>query len=200
MKDKNKENEKIEKKFKHEKCECEKDDLKHCRCEDDCDCGEDCDCCDCEDEECDCCDDECECGCNEKNNYLELAQRIQAEFDNYRKRNADAIKQAEQKGFINAVVKILPIIDSTSNAKRQIQDETFKKSIETVYNQMINILEDMNVKKIDAVGKDFDPNLHNAVLAEEVEGTEEGKVLEEFQEGFELDGKVIRYSVVKVSK
>ena len=166
--------------------------------------------------ECDvCCDDDCEdCECSENeeikeeqeeqksssNEYLELAQRIQAEFDNYRKRNVEAVKDAEQKGMMKAVEKILPVFDSINSAKRQVTNEEFKNAIDTLHTQLLQILEGLNVKKIDAVGLPFDPNKHNAVLVEEREGFEPDIVLEELQEGFEMNGKVIRHSVVKVSK
>lgn len=169
------------------------------------------DLCECEE----CCDDDCEdCDCDENeeikeeqeeqksssNEYLELAQRIQAEFDNYRKRNVEAVKDAEQKGMMKAVEKILPVFDSINSAKRQVTNEEFKNAIDTLHTQLLQILEGLNVKKIDAVGLPFDPNKHNAVLVEEREGFEPDIVLEELQEGFEMNGKVIRHSVVKVSK
>lgn len=165
-----------------------------------------CECEDCCDEE-NCLEDKCECeDCNNEeqkqssNEYLELAQRIQAEFDNYRKRNVEAVKEAEQKGVMKTVEKILPVFDSINSAKRQVTSEEFKKAIETLHSQLLQILEGMNVKKIEAVGLPFDPNKHNAVLVEEREGFEPDIVLEELQEGFEMNGKVIRHSVVKVSK
>lgn len=182
-----------------------------CTC-DDCDCSEFENICECDEHECNCeCEHEncCNQDClendykeiaNKANEYLELAQRVQAEFDNYRKRINDSIKQAEQKGLMKAVEKLLPVVDSINNAKIQVKDEEFKKAIEILYNQVIQIFSSLNVKKIDALGKEFNPHLHYAVLTEEVEGVEPGMVIEELQEGFEVDDKVIRYSVVKVSK
>lgn len=185
----------------NEKCHCNE----NCKCEDncnynehDCCCGDDCDC------ECDC-DDECDCGCcheisEEAGQYLELAQRVQAEFDNYRKRNAEAVKEAEQRGIVKAVEKLLPIVDSITSAKRQLQNEEMKKSIDTLYNQIIQLFGGLNVKKIEAKGLEFNPHKHYAVLTEEVEGVKPDIVLEELQEGFEMGDKVVRHTVVKVSK
>ena len=131
--------------------------------------------------------------------YLEMAQRLQAEFDNYRRRNQDAVFLSRQDGISYAVETLLPVIDSINSAKRQIKDEIFLKSIELLYSQTLSCFEKLGVKKIEALNKPFDPTLHNAIMAEDVDG-EPDMVIEEFQEGFELNGKVIRYSVVKVSK
>ena len=130
--------------------------------------------------------------------YLEMAQRLQAEFDNYRKRNQDAQFLARQDGVAFAVETLLPVVDSIKSAKKQIKDESFLKSIDLLYNQTLSCFEKLGAKKIEALGKPFDPTLHNAIML--ADGGEPDVVLEEFQEGFELNGKVIRHSVVKVSK
>lgn len=132
--------------------------------------------------------------------YLEMAQRLQAEFDNYRRRNLDIAKNSRQDGIKQAVVELLPVIDTIVSAKRQVTDQNFLKSLELIYKQTLDCFAKLGVTKIEAVGKPFDPNFHNAIMAEEVKGTEPDMVLDEFQEGFQLDGKVIRHSVVKVSK
>jgi molecular chaperone GrpE len=137
--------------------------------------------------------------CNE-NEYLEMAQRIQAEFDNYRKRTQDVQKNSWQDGVKHAVEMLLPVIDSINSAKRQVADENFKKSIELLYSQTIACFEKLGVKKIEATGKPFNPELHNAIMTEHQDGVEPDMVLDELQEGFELNGKVIRHSVVKVSQ
>lgn len=130
--------------------------------------------------------------------YLEMAQRLQAEFDNYRKRNQDAQFLARQDGIAYAVETLLPVVDSINSAKKQIKDESFLKSIELLYGQTLSCFEKLGVKKIEALGKPFDPTLHNAIMI--ADGGEPDVVLEVFQEGFELNGKVVRHSVVKVSK
>lgn len=132
--------------------------------------------------------------------YLEMAQRIQAEFDNYRRRTAESAKDSRQDGISFAVETLLPVIDSISSAKRQLKDDAFLKSIELVYKQTLDCFSKLGVSKIDAVGKPFNPEYHNAIMAEHKEGVQPDIVLDEFQEGFELNGKVIRHSVVKVSK
>lgn len=209
-----------------ENCNCNQ----NCNCEEDCSCNEDCTCnetCTCnkenhcsenfhchESEECDCnktcndekceCENECtcqECECeNNQLQYLELAQRVQAEFDNYRKRTKEAETIARQNGIIFAVEKLLPVIDSVDNAKKQVEDENFKKALDLVNTQIMQCLESLGVKKIEALGKEFNPNYHNAILT----GTDleklDDEVLEEFQAGFTLNDKVIRHSVVRVNK
>lgn len=135
-----------------------------------------------------------------QNEYLALAQQIQADFENYKKRSFDMTTNARRDGLCFAVEKLLPVLDSIASAKRQITDESFLASLDLIYKQTLDCFDRMGVKKIEAVGKPFDPNLHNAVFTEHVEGTEPDMVLDELQEGFILDDKVIRHSVVKVSE
>lgn len=131
--------------------------------------------------------------------YLEMAQRIQAEFDNYRRRNLEIMASSRKDGIIQAVKALLPILDTINSAKRQLMDENMAKSLELVYKQTLDCFAKLGVSKIEAIGKPFDPNYHNAIMTEHVEGTEPDIVLDEFQEGFVMDGRVIRHSVVKVS-
>ncbi len=131
--------------------------------------------------------------------YLEMAQRVQAEFDNYRRRNLDLAKNSRHDGIIFAVEQLLPILDTINSAKRQLVDENLSKALDQVYRQTLDCFAKLGVSKIEAVGKPFDPHLHNAIMTEQVDGVAPDVVLDEFQEGFELDGRVIRHSVVKVS-
>lgn len=207
-----------EKRGKEHECDCKKHD---CDCQKehehkcDCDCGENCDCgcqegkeciCDCDENcECGCHDDECDCGCDDDRrveealSYLQMAQRLQAEFDNYRKRTVEIEKQARDRGIMQAVEKLLPVIDSINNAKRQVSDKNFLKALDLVYTQTLKGLGELGVKKIEALNKEFDPNFHNAVIAEQSGGVK-GIVVEELQEGFTLNGNVIRHTVCKVNK
>ena len=133
------------------------------------------------------------------NEYLEMAQRLQAEFDNYRRRNLDIASRSRQDGIVYAVEQLLPVLDTIASAKKQVIDENLAKAIDLIYKQTLECFEKLGVQKIQALGKPFDPNYHNAIMTEHVEGTEPDIVIDEFQEGFILDGKVIRHSVVKVS-
>ena len=160
------------------KCKCnEVNEEKDCKChqeEHKCNCGNHK-----ETETCNCGDD-CNCNNAKESEYLELAQRIKAEFDNYKKRNAEISKISFENGVGTAVMKLLPAIDS--------------------FNQVMNAFNELGVKKIESVGCLFDPNLHNAVLTDNNENYGDEVILEEYQPGFIMGDKVIRHSVVKINK
>ena len=136
----------------------------------------------------------------EQPNYLEMAQRIQAEFENYKKRNATISQDSYRNGVITAVRKMLPVIDSFKQAKSQIKDDSVLTGLDLVLSQMMSALKDLGVTKIECVGLPFDPNLHNAVLVGVDTEKPDQVVLEEYQEGFTLGDIVIRHSVVKINK
>ena len=190
------------------KCKCHEKDIENST-EKDCKCGNDCGCnnehhdCGCHSHEDSCgCGDDCGCSnpVSKEVEYLELAQRIKAEFDNYKKRNADISKISFENGVSTAISKLLPAIDSFNQAKSNIKDSSVLSGIDLIFNQMLNAFESLGVKKIEAVGCLFDPNLHNAVLIENNENYPEDVVLEEYQAGFMMGDKVIRHSVVKINK
>ena len=186
-----------------------KDEMKKhsCGCGDNCTCGDDCNCndehrcnpnCTCGEHHCDCGDD---CSCHSKEaEYLELAQRIKAEFDNYKRRNQEITAQSFNNGVASTVTRLLPAIDSFKQAKANIEDEDTLKGIDMIEGLILKAFKELNVEKIDCVGKEFDPNLHNAVLAGQDQEKPDGVVLEEYQEGFKLGDRVIRHSVVKINK
>ena len=133
--------------------------------------------------------------------YLELAQRLKAEFENYKKRNAEITVQSFDNGVVHTVEKLLPAMDSFKQAKASIQDENTLKGLDLVYNQIIKALEELGITKISAKGEIFDPNFHNAVLTGNDPNKPEGEILEEYQEGFMMKNeRVIRYSVVQINK
>lgn len=128
-------------------------------------------------------------------------QRSQADFENYKKREEG--KQREIMEFAKevAIVKMLPTLDTLGQGLKhapQNVDETWLKGINATLAQLDKVLEEMGVKKIDAVGKPFDPQYHEAVR--EVPGEEDGVVVEDLQTGYEINGKVIRPSQVVISK
>ena len=129
-----------------------------------------------------------------------LAQRTQADFDNYRKRNADSVKRARADGKTDAVLEILPVVDNLERAITAISDDSAREGVDKIKKQFTSALEKLGVAEIEAEGLPFNPDLHNAVFTEEVEGVEPDQVLAVLQKGYTLDGKVIRYSMVKVSK
>ena len=136
---------------------------------------------------------------SKESEYLELAQRITAEFENYKKRNADLAKKSEEEGVLKAVEKMLPVVDAFDNAFKMVKDEGSKEGLRIVYDIVIGALHDLGIEEIDALGKDFDPDLHNAVIATE-DSKNAGKVLEVYQKGFRMGDRVVRYSMVRVAK
>jgi len=138
---------------------------------------------------------------SKESEYLELAQRLKAEFENYKKRNAEVVTQSFDNGVAHTVEKLLPAIDSFKQAKSSIQDENTLKGLDLVLNQILKAFEELGVTKINAVGEQFDPNFHNAVLVGNEPDKPENIILDEFQEGFILKNeRVIRHSVVRINK
>lgn len=130
--------------------------------------------------------------------YKDMLQRLQAEFDNYRKRNAEAVKQARADGGNDVVLAMLPVLDTVEIAIKMISDDATKAGVQLIEKKFQEVFSKYGVKEIDALGNEFDPNLHNAVMQVE-DADNAGKVVEVLQKGYTRDGKVIRYSMVKVA-
>lgn len=127
-------------------------------------------------------------------------QRTLAEYDNYRKRTTKEKAETYSNGKIDAVVGLLPVLDTMEIAlNAPCTDENYKKGIELTYNTAVNALKKLGVEEIEALGKAFDPNFHNAVMQEEAEDTEAGIVTKQFQKGYKIGEKVIRTATVAVS-
>jgi len=140
----------------------------------------------------------------ERDEYLSLAQRIQADFDNYRKRNKNAIAEAYDAATADVVKSFLPVLDNLEraldSAKESSSHEAIAKGVEMVVRQFKDVLKKLGVEEIDALGKAFDPELHEAVMrAEAEEGVEDNTVVEVFQKGYKYKDRVIRHSMVKVA-
>ena len=135
--------------------------------------------------------------------FLLAAQRIQAEFDNYRRRNKNAIAEATDDGINEAVKAFLPVIDNVDRAVEaaaQFGDESFNKGIELLKRQVMETLEKLDVVEIDT-NCEFDPNFHNAVMqVEKQEGMEDNQIIDVFQKGYIRKGMVLRFSMVRVAK
>ncbi len=125
-----------------------------------------------------------------------------AEFDNFRKRTEKEKSQMFEIGAKDIVEKILPVVDNFERGLATVPDaekeSAFVQGIELVYKQFMKALEDAGVKPIEAVGKEFDPNFHNAVMHAEDENFGENIVSEEFQKGYIYRDSVVRHSMVKV--
>lgn len=128
--------------------------------------------------------------------------RTMAEFDNFRKRSEKEKAQMFEIGARDIIEKILPVIDNFERGLGTISEEeregAFAQGIEKIYKQMFTALADAGLKPIDAVGKPFDPNFHNAVMHAEDPEQGENLVAEEFQKGYLYKETVIRHSMVKV--
>ena len=126
--------------------------------------------------------------------------RTLAEYDNFRKRSAKERETIYQDVRADAILKFLPVYDNLVRALAQsTEDEAYRKGVEMIMTQMESVLEGFGVKAIPALGEAFDPNVHNAVMHVEDEEAGEGIIVEEFQRGFLLGDKVIRFSMVKVA-
>ncbi len=132
--------------------------------------------------------------------YLDHLQRLQAEFDNFRKRTEQEKQYIIKQANSELIQKLLVILDSFELAfKTQKKDDEFSKGIKLIFSEIYTILEKEGLKKIECLGKKFDPNFHEVMLQEESD-EEEGTIIEELQKGYLLNDKVIRFSKVKVSK
>jgi len=132
----------------------------------------------------------------ERDKYLRLA----AEYDNFRKRSAKEREMIYSDARIDVITKLLPVYDNLERAlKMECTDESFYKGVEMIMTQLTETLSDMGVQVIHAIGEPFDPNRHNAVMSIEDPGLGEGIVAEEYQKGFILGDRVIRFSTVVVA-
>lgn len=136
--------------------------------------------------------------------YLNLAQRIQADFDNYRKRNVSLRADALIDGKVEAVKAFLPVLD---NLERALETErkngttgSLMEGLEIVLKQMLKTLSDLGVEEIEALNKPFDPTCHNAMMQiPATDGQEKGVVAAVFEKGYKMGDKIIRYSMVQVT-
>lgn len=126
-----------------------------------------------------------------------------AEFDNFRKRTEKEKSAMYDIGAKDVIEKILPIVDNFERGFESISDEErtspFASGMDKVYRQLAKALEDMGVKPIDAVGQEFNPDYHNAVVHVEDEDVGENIVVEELQRGYTYRDSVVRHSMVKVA-
>ncbi|HIT66991.1 MAG TPA: nucleotide exchange factor GrpE [Candidatus Merdisoma merdipullorum] len=136
----------------------------------------------------------------------ELEDRVKrqmAEFDNFRKRTEKEKSHMYEVGARDVIEKILPVVDNFERGLAAVPEEEKTNPVidgmDKVYRQLMTILTDMGVTPIDAVGKEFDPNFHNAVMHVEDEELGENVVAEEFQKGYLYKDTVIRHSMVKVA-
>ena len=136
----------------------------------------------------------------------ELTDRLtrqMAEFDNFRKRTEKEKSQMYEIGAKDIIEKILPVVDNFERGLASMTEEEktnpFAEGMEKIYKQLMTTLDGLGVKPIEAVGKEFNPDFHNAVMHEESEEAGENIITEEFQKGYMYRDSVVRHSMVKVA-
>lgn len=130
--------------------------------------------------------------------------RIAADFDNFRKRQSRDQDDLRQQLVCSTLSEILPVVDNFERARQQLNPEgeeaqALHRSYQGLYKQLVEVLKQQGVARMEVVGQDFDPTLHEAVLREESHDHHEDVVMEELQRGYHLNGKVLRHAMVKVS-
>ena len=193
---------------------------KKCHCHEKCDCGcQDGQECTCEDNECNCgCqDNECHCHeCDEEDKELVLTSKInslqeallreKAEVQNYKRRKDEEVSRMLKYANEDIILEFLPILDNLERAIKMddnnLTDEVskFLDGIKMVYSQIKSMLENYEVKEIDALGKVFDPMYHQAVLTSKDPEKDSGTILEVYQKGYMYKDKVVRFSMVRVNE
>ena len=131
--------------------------------------------------------------------YLNLAQRVQADFDNFRRRNQSVRADAFEDGARELVKTLLPVVDNRERAlAAESTDDTLKAGVAMVYKQLMDVLSKRGVEVIDRPGEVFDPNLETAVLQGTEDDGEKGTVCQVLQKGYRMAGAVLRSAMVKV--
>lgn len=130
--------------------------------------------------------------------------RIAADFDNFRKRTQKEKEDLEQQIKCSTIVELLPVVDNFERARSHIKPQTdaemnIHKSYQSVYKQLVDCLKRIGVAPMRSEGKEFDPNLHEAVLREPTNAYAEGTVVEELVRGYVLGDRVLRHAMVKVA-
>jgi molecular chaperone GrpE len=148
----------------------------------------------------------------ERDAYKEQFLRAVADFDNYRKRIERERRELSEYAAADVLRDLLPIIDNFERAlqasasapgapvDRSTESEAFYRGIELIHKQMLDLLRKRGVTPIDALGADFDPNVHQAVIHEPSEEHREGEVMQELQHGYKLGDRLLRPAMVKVAK
>lgn len=129
-----------------------------------------------------------------------LVNRMQADFDNYRKRMNEGNKKLKEDGMCAVLEKIIPELDVLKQAIQTITDEKIAEGVKMIYRRIVDVLTSFGVEEIPALGQQFDPNLHNAVM--QTKTTDPSKVnmiVEVYNKGYKLGDRILRHSVVRVA-
>jgi len=137
----------------------------------------------------------------ERDEYLDLAQRARADFENFRKRAAKEATDAEKRGKTSVARDLIPVIDNLSRALDAApEDDPLRKGVELVHRDLAAALDRAGIAAYDPTGEKFDPALHEALATRPEEGADSGAVLETVELGYRLDGQVIRPARVVVAE
>jgi molecular chaperone GrpE len=139
----------------------------------------------------------------ERDDYYDRLLRKTAEFDNYRKRIERERREQAEYAAADVLTELLPLVDDMERAlgtDSTTGADAYRKGVELIHKQMIDLLRRRGVTPIDAVGQQFDPHLHQAVAHDVVPGHPEGEVVEEFRRGYKLRDRLLRPAMVKVAK
>ena len=140
---------------------------------------------------------------NQINELINRLKRLQADFDNYRKRTQREKEEMAELAGSEFVKKLLPVLDNFERALKVEDDfkeeSSFKKGIAMIYEQFYNILNEAGVEPIETVGEQFDPTKHEAVMRVESSEHDDNTVIEEIRKGYRIKGKIIRPAMVKVA-
>jgi molecular chaperone GrpE len=138
----------------------------------------------------------------EKDDLLNTLVRRQADFENYRKRIERERQQDRHRGVEALIEKLLPILDAFDRALTEHSDVAppeYRRGFELIYKQLSGVLEKQGVERIDATGKEFDPNLHHAIEKVESNDYPDNTVMTVFQAGYKFQNKVLRPAMVRVA-
>ena len=143
--------------------------------------------------------DELQAAKDQAEEYLNLAQRVQADFENYRRRTKATRAEAYEDGARDFIKQLLPVVDNLERAiAQESADESLMTGVKLVYKQLTEALEKRGVQVIDRPGEKFDPNLENAVLQGAPDEGEPGTVCAVLQKGYKMGDFVLRHAMVKV--
>jgi molecular chaperone GrpE len=136
----------------------------------------------------------------EKDKYYDLLLRKQAEFDNFRKRSDREREEFRAAAAADLVRRLLPVLDNLDRALRtEAEGGSLRQGVTLIQQQLLEVLRKEGVRALDALGAPFDPRLHEAVEVVDVEGFEQGVILEEVQKGYTLHDRLLRPAAVKVA-
>lgn len=135
--------------------------------------------------------------------YIDKLQRTAAEFDNYKKRTAKEKEALYSEAQGDAISEFLPVVDNMERALEACGKEgdvqSLREGVEMIYKQLKEIMKNLGVEEIKSRGEKFNPNLHNAVMHIDDDSYGESEIIDEFQKGYKMKDKVLRYSMVKVA-